>query len=93
VNRAPLTREDYDRIRAARDAQVRARIAVDPDTCKGCAGELGNFTRGCKTCWDRLRRRRRREDPVKRARDQLKWREARQRRTARERLAREQEAA
>jgi hypothetical protein len=87
MNRPRLTREEYDRIRAARDARARALLVDEPDRCGGCGGEYENTTAGCATCWDRQRRRKRRKDPVKHAHDLRVWREARRRRLAREREA------
>jgi hypothetical protein len=89
VNRPMLTREQYDRIRAALDARARQLIvdAGAEDRCSRCGGEYENVTAGCDTCTDRAQRRRRRQDPVKHAHDLRVWRETRRRRIARKRAA------
>ena len=52
-------------IRQAIDQQARARInTAHHHVCTGCGGELHGTTRGCKRCYDRKRRRERRQDPA-----------------------------
>lgn len=89
MNRPMLTREQYDRIRAALDARARQLIADAgaEDRCSRCGGEYENVTAGCKTCGDRQLRRKRRQDPVKHAHDLRVWRETRRRRIAKAREA------
>lgn len=87
------SKETYDRIRRARDARVRAevqeqeRVQLGEGRCVGCGGEYRNATAGCAPCWDRERRRKRRQDPVKHAHDLRIWRESSKRKLARRRAA------
>lgn len=85
MNRPMLTRADYDRIRAERDARVRARLRTSEGVCAGCAANLDAETAGCLTCWERHRYRRRRLDPETRKADNARRLRDRRRQRARER--------
>lgn len=86
----PLTREERETLKRLVDEASRDRIRRENHpygltTCVGCGGDLEVRTIGCKTCWDRHRRRKRREDPVRYEEEKRRWRESSQRRRDRAR--------
>lgn len=54
-----MTAAERERLREARDAEVRRRIAAAGGErfCWGCGGDLDSRTIGCRTCWGRHRKR------------------------------------
>lgn len=62
-----LTHEARQAIRQAIDAHKRARLAAHRQAvtaCIGCGTEHENYSRGCRQCMDRRRRKRARPSPV-----------------------------
>jgi len=84
VTRAPLTREEYDQIRAAVDARRRAqlRAARSRGCCSTCGCDADEYTAGCLTCFERHRYRERRLNNELRLADNLRRRNQRRRKRA-----------
>jgi hypothetical protein len=74
VSELKLTRIEYNQIRIARDQHARATTTIKKNVCPGCGCERDHQTRGCKACWERKYRQKRRRDPVLNADDQRRWR-------------------